>query len=77
MKIAPTAFLMLLSVVDPARCWDRGRPDPAELREISGSNQNLDGPKTKTPHPAPGKLIDIGGYRLHLNCNGTKARRSY
>jgi len=22
-------------------------------------------------HPAPGKLIDIGGYRLHLHCNGT------
>ena len=22
-------------------------------------------------HPAPGKLIDIGGYRLHLLCNGT------
>ena len=22
-------------------------------------------------HPAPGKLIDIGGYRLHLNCRGS------
>lgn len=22
-------------------------------------------------HPTPGKLIDIGGYRLHLLCNGT------
>jgi len=24
------------------------------------------------PKPAPGKLIDIGGYRLHLNCTGGK-----
>lgn len=22
-------------------------------------------------HPAPGKLADIGGYRLHLNCQGS------
>jgi pimeloyl-ACP methyl ester carboxylesterase len=22
-------------------------------------------------HPAPGKLVDIGGYRLHINCTGT------
>jgi pimeloyl-ACP methyl ester carboxylesterase len=22
-------------------------------------------------YPAPGKLIDVGGYRLHLNCTGT------
>jgi pimeloyl-ACP methyl ester carboxylesterase len=21
-------------------------------------------------HPAPGRLVDIGGYRLHLNCTG-------
>jgi pimeloyl-ACP methyl ester carboxylesterase len=21
-------------------------------------------------HPAPGRLVDIGGYRLHLNCQG-------
>src|SRR6185312_8094081 len=24
-------------------------------------------------YPAPGKLVDIGGYRLHLNCMGTSA----
>ena len=23
-------------------------------------------------YPPPGKLIDIGGYRLHLNCTGDK-----
>ena len=22
-------------------------------------------------YPAPGKLVDIGGYRLHINCTGT------
>jgi pimeloyl-ACP methyl ester carboxylesterase len=22
-------------------------------------------------YPAPGRLIDVGGYRLHLSCNGT------
>src|SRR5262245_7592986 len=32
----------------------------------------------QTPVPAPpfappGKLIDIGGYRLHLNCTGNKS----
>jgi pimeloyl-ACP methyl ester carboxylesterase len=24
-------------------------------------------------HPAPGELIDVGGYRLHLNCTGEGA----
>ncbi|HEX8473487.1 MAG TPA: alpha/beta hydrolase [Pyrinomonadaceae bacterium] len=24
----------------------------------------------KTTHPPPGKLVDVGGYRLHLNCTG-------
>src|SRR6266487_2906357 len=22
------------------------------------------------PYPAPGRLIDVGGWRLHLNCTG-------
>lgn len=22
------------------------------------------------PYPAPGKLVDLGGWRLHLNCTG-------
>jgi pimeloyl-ACP methyl ester carboxylesterase len=26
---------------------------------------------TVPPFPAPGRLIDIGGWRLHLNCTGT------
>ena len=23
------------------------------------------------PHPPPGKMIDVGGYRIHLNCAGS------
>ena len=22
-------------------------------------------------NPAPGKLVDVGGYKLHINCTGT------
>lgn len=30
-------------------------------------------PETKAPPlPAPGRLIDVGGWRLHLNCTGTR-----
>ena len=25
---------------------------------------------TPSPFPAPGKLVDVGGWRLHLNCTG-------
>lgn len=29
--------------------------------------------KDKKPkHPPPGKLVDVGGYRLHLNCTGKR-----
>jgi pimeloyl-ACP methyl ester carboxylesterase len=24
----------------------------------------------QSPHPAPGKLVDVGGHRVHLNCTG-------
>jgi pimeloyl-ACP methyl ester carboxylesterase len=30
---------------------------------------SLDSAQTVTPNP-PGQLVDIGGYRLHLNCTG-------
>jgi pimeloyl-ACP methyl ester carboxylesterase len=26
----------------------------------------------RPPHPAPGRLIDVGGWRLHLNCVGER-----
>ncbi len=28
-------------------------------------------PTQEAPPPPPGKLVDIGGYRLHLHCTGT------
>ena len=28
------------------------------------------GEGTPPPFPAPGKLVDVGGWRLHLNCSG-------
>jgi pimeloyl-ACP methyl ester carboxylesterase len=36
--------------------WRRGAKAKAELA---------------TKYPAPGKLVDVGGYRLHINCQGT------
>src|SRR3954452_12650210 len=33
---------------------------------IVGHAQNTAAP----PFPAPGRLIDLGGWRLHLNCSG-------
>src|SRR4030095_3194813 len=30
---------------------------------------------TQPPFPPPGKLVDVGGWRLHLNCTG-EARAS-
>jgi len=31
---------------------------------------------TPPPFPPPGKLIDIGGWKLHLNCTGTRAAQA-
>jgi pimeloyl-ACP methyl ester carboxylesterase len=33
---------------------------------VAARAQNTPGP----PFPAPGRLIDLGGWRLHLNCSG-------
>ena len=33
---------------------------------VAARAQNASGP----PFPAPGRLIDLGGWRLHLNCSG-------
>ncbi|HET6891368.1 MAG TPA: alpha/beta hydrolase, partial [Pyrinomonadaceae bacterium] len=30
------------------------------------------GQQTQNPYPPQGKLIDIGGYRLHFDCTGKK-----
>jgi pimeloyl-ACP methyl ester carboxylesterase len=37
---------------------------------FSGATARAQGEGTPPPFPAPGKLVDIGGWRLHLNCTG-------
>jgi pimeloyl-ACP methyl ester carboxylesterase len=34
---------------------------------MTGAAQETNSPKT---YPPPGKLVDVGGWRLHLNCTG-------
>jgi pimeloyl-ACP methyl ester carboxylesterase len=41
---------------DPVPTDDRGQERPAD-----------DGPR---PYPPPGRLVDVGGYKLHINCSG-------
>src|SRR5215831_13545137 len=36
------------------------------LIAVAARGQNASEP----PFPAPGRLIDVGGWRLHLNCSG-------
>src|SRR5215813_3200822 len=36
------------------------------LMAVVGHAQNTSAP----PFPPPGRLIDLGGWRLHLNCSG-------
>ena len=31
------------------------------------------GPSLRPPFPPPGRLVDIGGWRLHINCTGEPA----
>src|SRR5262245_46419499 len=33
-------------------------------------------PRKSAPPPAPGKLVDVGGWRLHLNCTGKRKRNA-
>src|SRR5215470_3963528 len=37
---------------------------------LSGANVVAQDQATPPPFPPPGKLVDIGGWRLHLNCTG-------
>jgi pimeloyl-ACP methyl ester carboxylesterase len=41
----------------------------ALLPPVAASGQTAADP----PYPPPGRLVDIGGWRLHLNCTGTAA----
>ncbi len=43
----------------------------AQPRVASHIAQKNSAESVSAPSP-PGRLIDLGGYRLHLNCTGTK-----
>jgi pimeloyl-ACP methyl ester carboxylesterase len=42
---------------------------------MSGVAQEPKKPKSAGPRP-PGKLVDVGGWRLHLNCTGKRKRNA-
>ncbi|NGX36501.1 MAG: putative aminoacrylate hydrolase RutD [Candidatus Anoxychlamydiales bacterium] len=39
---------------------------------IAAINQYISNKIDEKKYPPPGKIVDIGGYRLHLNCSGKK-----
>lgn len=41
------------------------------LASIGGAYQSLGEAADAKAYPAPGRLINVGGYRLHLNCTGS------
>jgi pimeloyl-ACP methyl ester carboxylesterase len=43
------------------------------LAVIGAVYENVSAKRARAQHPPPGKLIDIGGYRLHLDCAGEGA----
>ena len=36
----------------------------------AASTARAQGDSTPPPYPAPGRLVDVGGWKLHLNCTG-------
>src|SRR5690349_7576713 len=40
---------------------------------LSGAAQQ---PTTSRSYPSPGKLVDIGGWRIHLNCTGKNKEKT-
>jgi pimeloyl-ACP methyl ester carboxylesterase len=40
------------------------------LASAGATYQTIADPNANTTYPPPGQLIDVGGYRLHLNCLG-------
>jgi hypothetical protein len=37
---------------------------------IGAGSAKAQGASTPPPFPPPGRLVDVGGWRLHLNCTG-------
>ncbi len=46
------------------------------LSSVGAAYQTISTQIDKSKYPAPGKLIDIGGYRLHLYCMGDQVDNS-
>lgn len=38
--------------------------------------QGVAAARDRKKYPAPGRLVDVGGYRLHINCTGVKDGRA-
>ncbi len=41
------------------------------LCAVGGGYETVRESLERRTHPAPGQLIDVGGHRMHLNCNGS------
>ena len=52
------------------RC--RAAIDITIVLACAASTAHAQGDSTPPPYPAPGRLADVGGWRLHLNCTGEK-----
>jgi pimeloyl-ACP methyl ester carboxylesterase len=41
------------------------------LAAVAGAYETAREASDRAAYPAPGRLVDVGGYRLHLNCSGS------
>ena len=48
----------------------RGAGIVAIVLACAASTAHAQGDSTPPPYPAPGRLVDVGGWKLHLNCTG-------
>lgn len=49
-------------------------PEPRRAGPVAGRYQPADGHQAPAADSAPGRLIDLGGYRLHLFCRGSASQ---
>jgi hypothetical protein len=42
----------------------------ASMLACAAAVANAQGRSDSPPYPPPGRLVDVGGWRLHLNCTG-------
>jgi hypothetical protein len=61
-----------MSIID--RFWTR--PLIAALAVLILSLSAATQQPVSTRYPPPGKLVDVGGWRLHLNCTGENKRNT-